>query len=205
MLLFLVAVLAAAAVLLSLRWWVRRIDTLGRRRPFPAVSVGVALVLAAVGSVPLVRQHLREQWLGEVATALTGRPVQVRCQTRGQEFTDASLDQGRVWFDADGRPVDWTLLKRNICDDLADYARSDHRAPTLDHVRAVHVLSHEARHLAGERQESAAECQAMGQDARAAQLLGADPAQAVALAERYREQIYPFMPDAYRGDCPAPR
>jgi hypothetical protein len=67
---------------------------------------------------------------------------------------------------------------------------------------AVHVLTHEAMHLAGLVGEAAAECAAVQRDAHTARLLGAAPADAAALAAAYWHGVYPQMPDSYRsGDC----
>jgi hypothetical protein len=60
------------------------------------------------------------------------------------------------------------------------------------------VLAHEAQHLAGITSESAAECRSVQSTARTAELLGATPAQAQALAERYAYDDYPRMIDSYR-------
>jgi hypothetical protein len=69
-------------------------------------------------------------------------------------------------------------------------------------VVAVHVLTHEAMHLAGVVDEAAAECAAVQRDAHTARLLGAAPADAAALATSYWQRVYPHMPDGYRsGDC----
>lgn len=195
------ALLAAAAVLM-LRWLVRPYDGLGRRRGAPVAS---AVLLAAVGAgllVPVWRHARLEHRLDGVATALVGAPVHVHCQTAGQEFFDVGSELGLVRTGPDGRPERTTLIKRGPCRRLADYLRSGRDNPSRDEVVAVHVLSHEARHLAGTMDEARAECEAMQRDARTAQLLGADAVQAQALARTYWQLVYPQMGDGYRsGDC----
>jgi hypothetical protein len=64
-------------------------------------------------------------------------------------------------------------------------------------VIAVHVLTHEAMHLAGRLIESDADCAAMQRDAWTAQQLGATTEQGQRLAETYWREVYPRMPDAY--------
>jgi hypothetical protein len=66
---------------------------------------------------------------------------------------------------------------------------------------AVHVVAHEAQHVAGELDESVAECRAMRWDAAVAERMGASPREAAALAARYATEAYPFMRDEYRRDC----
>jgi hypothetical protein len=196
--------LLASAAALLVRWLLRRYDGLGRPRAAPLVSV---LVLAAAGLgllVPSYRHARLEHRLDAVASALVGVPVNVHCQTVGEEMFDVGAELGYVRADADGRPEHATLIKHGPCRRLADYLGSDHAAPSRDEIIAVHVLSHEARHMAGEMGEARAECAAMQRDARAAQLLGADPAQARALATAYWQGVYPAMNDDYRtGQCVA--
>ncbi|GMA89212.1 hypothetical protein GCM10025868_44620 [Angustibacter aerolatus] len=84
----------------------------------------------------------------------------------------------------------------------AAYLGGDRSRPTRDQVVAVHVLTHETRHVAGVTTENAAECGAVQRDAVTARLLGATAEQAVALARSHWTTTYPRMPDAYRdGGC----
>lgn len=194
--------LFAAAALLAVRWSLRRRDALGRARAFPLVYVLTMLAVGAALLVPVVRHHRLEARLSAVASVLVGVPVVVHCQTAGQELVDIGSELGHVRYDASGVPERATLIKRAPCAQLASYLRSAHADPPREQVVAVHVLSHEARHMAGTTSESQAECEAMHRDAQAAQLLGANPAQADALARTYRDQVYPDMPDEYRlPDC----
>jgi hypothetical protein len=198
-----VALLASATVVAG-RWLLRPRDGLGRPKPFPVVSV-VALVLVGGGLlVPVVRHHRLEQRLTAVASDLVGAPVTVHCQTAGQEFVDAGAELGYVRWGPDGVPEHETLVKHAQCGELADYLRSGKDAPSEDQVVAVHVLTHEAMHMAGETAEAVAECQAVQRDARTAELLGATPDQARRLADAYYTGVFPRMPDDYRSDDCAP-
>ena len=89
------------------------------------------------------------------------------------------------------------MIKRAQCGDLSAYLRSDKTAPTLDQVIAVHILSHEARHMAGQTSEGVAECGAVQRDAQTAELLGADPDQALRLAQTYWREVYPRLSEDY--------
>ena len=194
--------LLACAVVLVGRWLLRPVDGLRRPKSFPAVSVVLLLVLAAACLVPVYRHHRLEARLEAAASALVGVPVTVHCQTAGQQFVDAGAELGFVRYGPDGVPERATLIKRDQCSDLADYLGSDKSSPSRDQVIAVHVLSHEARHMAGVTGESVAECGAMQRDARAAELLGADPEQALRLARLYWKTVYPRMSEGYRSaDC----
>ncbi len=195
-----IAVLSLAGVaVLAARWVLRRVDSLGRPRRFPVTSILALLVLAAGCLVPVVRHQRNEAALSDVASDLAGRQVDVRCQTAGQEWVDAGSELGYVPYDAAGRPARWTLIKRAQCAALSAYRGSDHQRPSLDEVVAVHVLTHEAMHLAGHTVEADAECRAMQRDARTARLLGASPEAAAALARRYWKEVYPRMEQDYRA------
>ncbi len=202
MLLWASLALLAVAVGLVARWLLRPRDGLGRPKPFPMVSVVALALVGGVLLVPVVRHHRLEQRLSAVASDLVGAPATVHCQTAGQEFVDAGADLGYVSWGRDGVPEHQTLVKHAQCGDLADYLGGGKDTPSEDEVVAVHVLTHEAMHMAGETGEAAAECQAVQRDARTAERLGATPAQARRLAETYYAAVFPRMPDEYRSeDC----
>jgi hypothetical protein len=194
------SLLVAAAV--AVRWTATRTDVLGRRRSFPVIGVAVPLLVAVVAGVPVVRHARTEARLAQVAAALVGHQVTVRCETLSQAWTSAHTELGYVRFDADGQPEPLATLTVDACSDLSDWM-GDHRGDApQNQVVAVHVLTHEAMHLAGERNEARAECAAVQRDARTAALLGATPAQARAVAWRYWRIDYPTLPDDYRtADC----
>jgi hypothetical protein len=194
--------LLAIAVGLATRWSLRRRDSLGRELSFPLISV---LVLVALGGgllVPVVRHHRLESRLSGVATTLVGAPVVVHCQTAGREMMDLGSELGYVRWGPGGVPEHQTLIKRAPCKYLAAYLRGDHAHPSPDEIIAVHVLSHESRHMAGTTNEAIADCAAMQRDAWTARLLGASPLEALELARDYWRVVYPRMPDDYvSGDC----
>ncbi len=192
-----VALLGVA--ILAIRWSLRRYDSLGRRRPFPWISV---LVLAGIGIASVTPAVLRlwlEARLEDAASAIAGRRVHVHCQAFGEAFVDAGVELGYVRFGPDGVPEPSTLIKRQQCRDLASYLRSDRGAFTRSHVVAVHTLTHEAIHMRGVSGEAETECLALQHDAEIARLLGASPESAHALSRYYWERVYPQMPDGYRS------
>jgi hypothetical protein len=194
----------AAAVVAAARWSLRRRDSLGRERPFPLISV---LVLVALGGgllVPVVRHHRLEGRLSGVATTLVGASAVVHCQTAGREMLDLGSELGFVRWGPGGVPEHQTLIKRAPCSRLAAYLRGDQAHPSQDEIVAVHVLSHESRHMAGTTNEADADCQAMQRDAWTARLLGASDKEALELARSYWRTVYPRMPDDYRSGACAP-
>ena len=202
MLTALAALTAVSAVVVAGRWYRTRVDAIGRLTPFPTLWVSVLIILAVLAATPGVLRARLEHRLSAVASAVAGRAVHVRCQALGGAFVDAGAELGYVQYRADGTPVDWTLLKRDQCNDLADYLASNKRAPSIKQLIAVHVLTHEGMHLAGITVEALAECAAMQQDAYTARLLGASAGDAHALAVQYYERVYPRMAEDYRSaDC----
>ncbi|HET7529520.1 MAG TPA: hypothetical protein VFJ98_01020 [Mycobacteriales bacterium] len=198
----LLAVAGACAV--AARWWTRRQDALGRRRPFPYLSVAVLVVSSLLLAVPGFLRHREEDRLSWVASQLVGAPVTVHCQSLGGEMVDIGSELGYVKWRADGVPERQTLIKHGPCRQLNAYLESSKQHPTDDEVIAVHVLTHESMHMRGLTSESEAECAAVQRDAETARLLGAGAADAAALARRYWSVMYPRMPDDYRTSSCSP-
>jgi len=171
------------------RWLANRVDAIGRQRAFPWVSVVLLAALAVAAATPGVLGGLRERRLARVASAVVGAKVGLHCQSFGEAFVDTGIELGYVRWGPDGVPERSTLIKRDQCRDLAAYQRSGKHDPSRAQVVAVHVLTHEAMHMAGIVDEARAECAAVQRDARV-------------LAGRYWRTLYPLMPDGYRTeDC----
>ena len=186
---------------LMVNWATHRRDSLGRERNLPVFSVSALVLVAVVAAVPGAQRKVEERRLGKIASSLAGKQVSVHCQDGAEAFVDAGSELGWVAFDENGIPERRTLIKREQCKLLKSYDK--HPAdPSFDEVVAVHVLTHEAMHMRGERSEEVAECEAVQRDALTAQGLGATPEQALALAVTYWKQVYPRMPDDYvTGAC----
>jgi hypothetical protein len=190
-------VLLTAAGGVTLRWSLRRYDTLGRQRPFPAISVGLLACLAMAALAPWFLRIRLEHRLADAASKVVGTPVSVHCQSFGEAFTDMGSELGYVMAGPDGLPEKKTTIKRNQCRDLSDFLKSDMGAPTQKQVVAVHTLTHEAIHMSGVMDESQTECLAVQRDAEMAALLGASPQEAMNLARVYWIYVYPRMPADY--------
>ncbi len=178
----------------------------------------LGIVVVAVLGVAFVfheRRSALEHELGAVATQLAGRPVHVNCQGLAGDLLDATAEAGTVRFDANGRPADYTDLKRPICDALNRFSHdvkspaygcvitlSDCPQSIWEDVLAVHTLAHESWHLTGITNEATTECKALQTTAFAATLLGADAPSAQATAKYALVKFYPNLPDEYRTfDC----
>ena len=167
-----------------------------------SIVIPVLLVPALVLGWFEYEDRLANAKITHVATELAGHPVHVECQRLGGALIDSGTELGYVAYDQNGRPGDTTIIKHEACDALHEWLGSDKQHPTELQVISVHVLAHEAEHLAGYTSEAVAECRSVQTTEQAALLLGATARQARLLALRYWIEIYPDMPDDYRtGDC----
>lgn len=169
-------------------------------------GIGFLVVLIAVLGFFEVRWLVREHQYSQIASELVGREVSVHCQRSAASLVDISGFMGYVPYPADGSPADEAFLRNDTCRALGRYVSSDdvRSSPELVELMAVHVLTHEAMHMAGERVEARAECMAVQRNVDTATALGADAAQAALLASAYYELVYPDVPPEYRSELCAP-
>lgn len=190
--------LAALLTLATGLAWVLAHQVLGGRHRVAIVAIAVpGLVL---GWQEASDWMLRAEYSAAVS-AQVGRTVRVDCQRLTGAWVDPTAELGFVRFDADGTPDDVARLEYDACRRLNAWMRSDRENPPLEQVVAVHVLAHEAEHLAGEANEGLAECRSVQRTAALAERLGATRAQAVELAVVYARQVFPSMPEAYRSQA----
>jgi hypothetical protein len=162
--------------------------------------------LAALAVPLLFLGYGERQWVNaEHAFTTASRVVApngpgIRCQRLGDTFTYAGAELGHVDWNADGGPTGPAMISYETCGHLTDYWKADavgKAVPTFDEIVAVHVLSHESVHMAGEHNEALTDCRAMQLDTQVAEALGATPSSAHTLAAAYYAQVYPQMPSAY--------
>jgi hypothetical protein len=139
-----------------------------------------------------------ERRLGEIASLVAGRPVQVRCE-------DVSLgtpeEVGGVVQWHDGKPADYARIRPDFCTALLKFVRDPARASFLS-AQGLDVLAHESFHLRGVAQEHVAECYSMQEVPRVAHALGASDAEGRVLARVVYAYSYPHMPPEYHSrDC----
>ncbi|MGN8244792.1 hypothetical protein ACTHAM_001899 [Cellulomonas soli] len=203
-----VGVLTVVVLLLAVLT-VRAVVRLVRRS---ATFQGVAVAALALWSVLLVTAgvvELRHHHVQAVATQATrmasGDPqARVVCARAGSDWMDLSGTLGFVRYD-DQRT---SRLRTSTCSALGsflwgDYLHGSAYEPSLQEVVALHVVSHEAQHVAGEFDEGVAECLALRWDVRVAEAFGAAQAQAQGSASRYLAEVYPYQAEGYVQDCSA--
>ena len=183
-----------------------------------AVSV---LLLAATAWWVLDRADRvgNERRLSAIASQIAGRAVKVHCPGPLARVFGGSTAEGWVKFDAAGKPADATKLQKTSCaelDALAEGRRAQElectaRAGILcgrrgaELAMAVDVVTHEAFHMSGIRDEAATECASLNRMGTTAQQLGATAEQGAALARGQFTEAYPQMGEVYRSpDCKGP-
>jgi hypothetical protein len=168
-----------------------------------AVWPVLVVVPALLFSANEARWHRFEAQLASAAQpVLGGSGSGFACERLMRNFWSSTGHVGHVWFDADGTPADEAFLSSGTCAKVKAWREHPGRS-TLTEIVAVHTVVHEAAHLAGQRDEAAAECTALTHDAQVMERLGASEDQARAAVVRYVTQVYPRLPDEYRGECPA--
>jgi hypothetical protein len=204
------AVVSYACLLLA-AWYLWR---WGRRSPdrnplearFPWVPLAVVTVVGAAFYVPTWRIDRAAARAGKAVSAVAGDQLEYRCGSVLNVFFDRNTDMnmGYVRWDEDGLPEKRAKLRHETCEGLLQFmaAPDDLATDRQAKILAVHILSHEARHMVGELREDAAECQALQRNARVARALGASDAAARELAVAYWKEFYPRMPAGYfTPDC----
>jgi hypothetical protein len=197
-----------------------------RKRCDDADEKAMRLVLA-VAVLPLAlvlwQHHVDSSTEGELApvvSAISGRSVEVECQSYWASLLDAQAREGEVRFGPDGTPEARVFLTHATCMRLRDFSGHalhgeldclraldwagamplrpgdgcyERASPT---IYAVLVLAHEAFHTTGVTSESAANCYAIQAMAWAAAALGADDAEAELLAFAMA-RLEPFQSGEY--------
>lgn len=176
--------------------------------------VVLALSAVAVYLGPYRERQRDETALGRIASVIAGRGVTVECAGAFATLTDVSSRDGSVEFGPDGTPADEAKLSGATCARLRSFLAGD--VPGLECLAveahcseeaeraavAVNVLSHEAWHLRGVRNEAAAQCYALQTNADTALQLGASPDEAAAIASWVDRRVQPALPSEYRtSEC----
>ena len=156
-----------------------------------------------------------EAELASIATVIAGRDVGISCPGTLASLTEVSAQDGSVVFTPDGKPTNEAKLSGETCRTLRRFlhggvaglsclAERGGKCPieVKEAAIAVNVLSHEAWHLSGVRDEAATQCYALQTNADTAMRLGASPEDAHAIAAYIVREVQPVLPADYRSsDC----
>jgi hypothetical protein len=168
-------------------------------RPYAPLLLALAVPLLVVVAYQQ-NQRRNEHRLAEIASEIAGRDVDVHCPGLLARLADTSMNAGTVFFDERGAPADFTDLDEETCSELERFAEGKTGVGEDGRVaRAMHVLAHESSHLAGIRDEAAADCYGLQRTAFVAESLGADPAKAERLARLAVAERAVTAPADYRS------
>lgn len=147
-----------------------------------------------------VRHQVTQATATRVVQQITGNDdARAVCRRRSADWWDTSGYLGMVSWDS----PDVAVLRTDTCNDLSDWLFSSRTAPDLQQGTALHVLVHEAVHVAGERDEAVTECSALAIDAVVVASLGASEADAASMVSDYLRERYPYQSPEYVTDCSA--
>ncbi len=155
-----------------------------------------------------------EPRFGEIASALAGKQVEVRCWSRRDwsrllreelSYTGGSVGYSTLGFaGVDGSRAN---LAPQVCEGLVslayDHFRPVEAASQLMLAAAVVTLSHEPQHSMGVADEATAECNAIQLAAGTARKLGASPAYAGSLVRTYWSRYQQELPAYRSAECRA--
>ena len=151
-----------------------------------------------------------EAQLAKVAAAIAGRDVGIACPGTLATLTEVSSQDGSVVFSPEGKPADEARLSAGTCKTLRRFlhggipglgclARQGACSVEIREAAiAVNVLSHEAWHLAGVRNEADTQCYALQSNAQTAMRLGAREDDARSIAAFISREVQPALPSDYR-------
>jgi len=161
-----------------------------------------------------VEQSRLEPRFGRIASALAGKPLEVRCWSardwhhlmrEERSYTHGKLGPGTLGFAGIGGAR--INLAPAVCDGLVDLtykrARPTDEAGQLLLAAAVVTLSHEPQHSMGIADESVAECNAIQLANGTAIKLGASPAYAAVLVRAYWRHYDEELPAYRSAECRA--
>lgn len=152
-------------------------------------------MLAVVGNFAVegVASH-RDSQLSEVVQEVTGQPeLGVHCRRWWDNVLNFSAKPGYVEWGSDTAQLAWS-----VCADALRWAENTDEDDTR---LAVMVVTHEAAHLVGHRNEAETECVAMWAVDRTTVALGGSAEDGASIARWYQVSYNPLL----RGDYLAPR
>ncbi len=197
---------ALAVLVLYLRQWlIPHPDHLPIHRRFPKLEVGVCLLVAGLSYLPSWQADRAADRAGKAASKVVGEKVEFVCGSQLNTFFDRGTDMawGYVKWTEEG-PAKSSKLRHETCKGLREFFDdpTQWRSISNDRLFAVHIITHETMHMAGEMSEAVTECQAVQRDALMAQALGASAEQARDMALAYYIEIYPNLrQDYYSDEC----
>jgi hypothetical protein len=178
--------------------------------PLRLALLFVVVLATVLGFGAFERRREDEDRLAKIASLIARRDVRIDCPGTLARLSDVTAHDGSVEFSPDGLPADVAKLSSGTCSQLRRLlhgqvagvgclAVAPHCSEDAERAAvAVNVLSHEAWHLAGERDEAIAQCYALQTNADTAMRLGTSPEEARVIATFVFRHVQPALPPEYR-------
>ena len=155
----------------------------------------ITLILAGAFAYLPIKQELFEAKMGKaVEKLLVKRDVEVYCQSFWDTFYNRLGVAGFVY-----RGSSKIIMEPRSCEGLKGYLDNP-KNPNQRELFSLHVLTHEAMHVAGEYNEKKADCMAFQRNHKMAKLLGVSEAASIQSAislHRWRSPRHPY----FSSDC----
>ena len=168
------------------------------KKKFPAISVVLTVILLGIFGWQEI-QWQKVEWEGTaVVKEISGnKEGYLKCQRFSEAFFDVNTTRGgMVMSDAPNEAI----VNYEQCQSIMGWMESGKKSMTSKELQSLHVLTHEAVHVAGERNEAVTECTAINRDNMTVSILGAPDALALETPQRYYDEFFNRMPSEYRLD-----
>lgn len=161
-------------------------------------AIAAAVLLLPVLCYEAWWLHLESKMEKAIAPHVKNGRHQVQCERLTASLLGSRGHAGHVQFDSVGIPQPPAFLSHSVCSGVDDMRRKPHKL-TMDTIADAHVLTHEAMHLRGVRNEAETECRAIQADAAVFTALGVRPERAQRAALAYYQAVYPRLRADYRS------
>ena len=153
------------------------------------------IILAGLAAILPVREILLERKLGAAAEEFLGKEqVIVDCKPYF-DFTFFAGIKGYVFFGSDT-----IYLEARTCQEMGRYLRDPEKAGPKERL-ALHVLTHEAQHVAGTFDEIRTDCEAYQRNHRMSAILGVPKHIAITHARQIHRERSPYHEGYYSAEC----
>lgn len=166
------------------------------KKKLPAISLSLCgLLLAIVGWQEIQWQNMQAKGSEAVRAVSLNKEGYLKCQRFSEAFFD--IHTTRAGSVSSARPNE-AIVNYEQCLDLQNWLGGNKASGTPKQIQALHVLTHEAVHVAREHNEAITECTAINRDHITASTLGASKKFAQEVPQRYYTEFFPQMSSSYR-------
>lgn len=165
------------------------------KKQFPIISVVLcSVILVLVGWQEMKWQQVQIKGSEAVKAVSLNKDGYLQCQRFSEAFFD--IHTTRLGSVSSAHP-NRAVVNYEECLEISDWMGGNKSSATPKQLQALHVLTHEAVHVAKEYNEAVTECTAINRDHIMAKAMGASKKFAAELPQRYYKEFFPRMPSEY--------